>query len=87
MTEPRRIAIVGGGIAGLALALGLYRHGIAATIYEAAPEIAVRYAIRGIPTLIVFQRGREVARQSGAMDARSIVSWLGSIANTARATA
>ena len=54
---------------------------------EAAPEIAGRYAIRGIPTLIVFQRGREVARQSGAMDARSIVSWLGSIANTARATA
>lgn len=35
-----RIAIVGGGIAGLALALGLHRHGIAARVYEAAPEIA-----------------------------------------------
>ncbi|NIJ07298.1 2-polyprenyl-6-methoxyphenol hydroxylase-like FAD-dependent oxidoreductase [Sphingomonas vulcanisoli] len=34
-----RIAIVGGGIAGLALALGLHRHGIAAQVYEAAPEI------------------------------------------------
>jgi 5-methylphenazine-1-carboxylate 1-monooxygenase len=34
-----RIAIVGGGIAGLALALGLHRHGIAAKVYEAAPEI------------------------------------------------
>lgn len=34
------IAIVGGGIAGLALALGLHRHGISAQIYEAAPQIA-----------------------------------------------
>lgn len=37
---PLNIAIVGGGIAGLALALGLHRHGIAAQVYEAAPEIA-----------------------------------------------
>ena len=35
-----RIAIVGGGIAGLALALGLHRHGISAKVYEAAPKIA-----------------------------------------------
>ena len=34
-----RVAIVGGGIAGLALALGLHRHGISAQIFEAAPEI------------------------------------------------
>jgi 5-methylphenazine-1-carboxylate 1-monooxygenase len=33
------VAIVGGGIAGLALALGLHRHGICATVYEAVPEI------------------------------------------------
>lgn len=32
------IAIVGGGIAGLAFALGLHRHGIQATVYDAAPE-------------------------------------------------
>ena len=32
------IAIVGGGIAGLAFALGLYRHGLRATVYDAAPE-------------------------------------------------
>ena len=36
------IAIVGGGIAGLALALGLHRHGIGCRIYEAAPQIAER---------------------------------------------
>src|SRR6185295_9180618 len=43
---------------------------------EAAPEIAARYAIRGIPTLIAFRNGREVARQSGALDADAIVSWV-----------
>src|SRR5207248_3806208 len=33
---------------------------------ESAQEIAGRYGIRSIPTLIVFQRGKEIARQSGA---------------------
>jgi len=46
---------------------------------EAAPEIAGRYAIRGIPTVIVFRNGKEVARKSGAMDSRALTSWLGSI--------
>lgn len=40
MAETNDIAIVGGGIAGLALALGLHRHGLTATVYEAAPQIA-----------------------------------------------
>jgi 5-methylphenazine-1-carboxylate 1-monooxygenase len=34
-----RIAIVGGGIGGLALALGLHQRGIACEVYEAAPEV------------------------------------------------
>lgn len=33
------IAIVGGGIVGLALALGLQRRGVSARVYEAAPEV------------------------------------------------
>ncbi|HXJ02487.1 MAG TPA: flavin-dependent oxidoreductase [Micropepsaceae bacterium] len=33
------IAIVGGGIAGLALALGLHQRGIASKVYEVAPEV------------------------------------------------
>lgn len=33
------IAIVGGGIVGLALALGLHRRGVASRVYEAAPEV------------------------------------------------
>jgi thioredoxin 2 len=43
---------------------------------DAAPDIAGRYGIRGIPTLIAFRNGQEVARQSGAMDAGSIVRWV-----------
>lgn len=42
---------------------------------EAEPAIAARFAIRSIPTLILFQGGREVARQSGALDTASIVRW------------
>ena len=49
---------------------------------ESAQEIAGRYGIRSIPTLIVFQRGREIARQSGAMDTRSLVEWLRPLAGT-----
>src|SRR5581483_2506441 len=32
---------------------------------EAAPEVAARYGIRSIPTVIAFRGGREIARQSG----------------------
>ncbi|MBK1679366.1 thioredoxin TrxC [Rhodocyclus tenuis] len=42
---------------------------------EALPEIAGRFAIRSIPTLILFRDGREIARQSGALDSASIVRW------------
>lgn len=33
------IAIIGGGIAGLALAIGLHQRGISARVYESAPEV------------------------------------------------
>jgi len=39
MTNSTDIAIIGAGIAGLALALGLYRRGLNSRIYEAAPEL------------------------------------------------
>jgi len=35
-----------------------------------------RFQIRGIPLIILFDKGHEVARQAGAMDAGSIVSWV-----------
>lgn len=43
---------------------------------EAAQDIAARYGIRSIPTLIAFSGGQEIARQSGAMDAPGIVRWV-----------
>ena len=38
--------------------------------------IAARYGIRSIPTMILFQQGREVARISGALGAADIVRWV-----------
>jgi thioredoxin 2 len=42
---------------------------------EEAPNLAAEFGIRSIPTLALFAGGREVARQAGAMPARSIVAW------------
>jgi len=39
-------------------------------------ELAGRFAIRGIPTMILFHHGREIARQSGLMDASGIERWV-----------
>jgi len=43
---------------------------------EAEPETASRFAIRGIPTLIAFKNGREVARRSGASDLPGLLQWI-----------
>lgn len=45
---------------------------------EAEPIPAGRFNIRSIPTLIVFRHGKEIARQSGAMDAANLARWLAS---------
>ncbi len=37
--------------------------------------VAAQLGISGIPTLLLFRGGREVARQSGAMSASQIVQW------------
>jgi thioredoxin 2 len=43
---------------------------------EAEPEIATRFRIRSIPTLLAFRNGREVARQAGALDLPRLVQWI-----------
>ena len=43
---------------------------------EALPEVAGRYGIQSIPTMILFRGGREVNRLSGAMTASAIASRL-----------
>jgi thioredoxin 2 len=37
---------------------------------------AGRFGIRSIPTMVLFQGGREVTRQSGAMSAAQISQWV-----------
>jgi thioredoxin 2 len=41
-------------------------------------ELAARFNIRSIPTLILFRDGREVSRQSGAVDGGALARWLDS---------
>jgi thioredoxin 2 len=43
---------------------------------ESAPQVAGRFNIRSIPTLVIFRNGREVARQSGALDLASLKRWV-----------
>lgn len=43
---------------------------------EAEQALGAQYGIRSIPTLALFNRGREIARQPGAMGATDIVRWV-----------
>ena len=42
---------------------------------EAEQQLAARFAVRSIPTLVLVRRGREIARTSGAMPPDAIVRW------------
>ena len=46
---------------------------------EAEPGLAARFGIRSIPTLVAFRDGKEIARQSGAMEFAGLVSWSRSV--------
>jgi thioredoxin 2 len=43
---------------------------------EAQPQIAARFNIRSIPTLILFRQGRVIARQSGALSAAQLQQFI-----------
>ncbi len=43
---------------------------------EALPEVAARFGIRSIPTMILFRDGKEAHRLSGAMPASAIAAQL-----------
>ncbi len=43
---------------------------------EAERVLSSHYAIRSIPTLVLFRDGREVGRQAGAMSAQDLVRWV-----------
>jgi thioredoxin 2 len=44
---------------------------------EALPQVASRFGIRSIPTMVLFRGGSEATRVSGAMPARAIEARLG----------
>ncbi|GIK87734.1 MAG: thiol reductase thioredoxin [Betaproteobacteria bacterium] len=43
---------------------------------EGAPDVARRFDIRSIPTLVAFRGGREVARVSGALPLPQLLQWI-----------
>lgn len=43
---------------------------------EAEQGLGAQFNIRSIPTLALFKKGREVARQPGAMSSADIVQWV-----------
>lgn len=43
---------------------------------DAAPMLSSSYGIRSIPTLMLFQQGRELARLSGAVSAAELQRWI-----------
>jgi thioredoxin 1 len=43
---------------------------------DASPEPAMRYGIRGLPTLILFRDGEPAARRSGAVPKRELQQWV-----------
>ncbi|MFN3237776.1 MAG: thioredoxin family protein, partial [Pseudomonadales bacterium] len=46
---------------------------------ETNQEMAAAHSIRSIPTLILFQDGKEVQRISGAMHLPQLLSWVGQL--------
>ena len=43
---------------------------------DACPLSSARFGIRSIPTLILFDKGHEVSRLSGAISAHDLIRWL-----------
>ncbi len=43
---------------------------------EHAQDISARFDIRSIPTMILFQHGKEINRISGALDQNGMKQWL-----------
>ena len=42
---------------------------------EAEAQLGATLNIRSIPTMVLFHQGRELARQSGALNSTAIVQW------------
>jgi thioredoxin 2 len=42
---------------------------------DAAPELAARFSVRSIPTLLLLRHEREIARTMGVMQLPQLVAW------------
>jgi thioredoxin len=49
---------------------------VASVDVDACPNLAAKFQIRGMPTLIVFQEGREVARRMGLTNEHGVRALL-----------
>ena len=45
---------------------------------QTEPVLAGQWNVSGVPTLVLFRNGKEVARQSGAMDIETLINWVNS---------
>jgi thioredoxin 2 len=43
---------------------------------DEAPTVARRFGVQGVPTLLVLNGGREVARQVGALPGAALARWI-----------
>jgi len=43
---------------------------------EVAQQTAAKFAIRSIPSIILFKNGQEISRQAGALNLQQIVQWV-----------
>lgn len=43
---------------------------------EAAQQLAAKYGIRSLPTMVRFESGKETDRASGAMNVSQIIQWV-----------
>ena len=47
------------------------------------PAVAQRFGVLSVPTLVLLQHGRELARCVGALPAAALNNWLGAVLQTA----
>lgn len=55
------------------------RYRFAKVNIDECPDLAARFAIRSVPSLLVFRGGERVAERAGALDAGSLRRWLESL--------
>jgi thioredoxin 2 len=62
----------------------LSEHALFASVNtQTAPAVGFHYAIRTIPTVILFWRGQEIGRRAGVQSVAQICAWINSLPDCA----